>query len=106
MQFSAVIVAAGSGARAGGETPKQWRTLAGRPVARWSAEALLAAGAERVVVVVRPDEAETAAKALSGLPRLTLVSGGRERVDSVRAGLAALGDGAGAVLVHDAARPF
>ena len=34
----------------------------------------------------------------------TLIIGGAERADSVRAGLAAIGDGI--VLVHDAARPF
>ena len=53
MRFSAIIVAAGSGARAGSDTPKQWRPLAGKPVARWSLEALLAAGAETVAVVIR-----------------------------------------------------
>ncbi len=106
MGFSAVIVAAGSGARAGGEAPKQWRMLAGRPVARWSAEALLAAGAEAVVVVVRAGDEAVAAAALEGLPRLSIMSGGLERADSVRAGLAALPDAAEAVLVHDAARPF
>ena len=107
MRFSAVIVAAGSGSRAGGEAPKQWRALGGRAVARWSAEALLAAGAERLVVVVRPGEEPTAAEMLRDLPRLTLVPGGRERIDSVRAGLAALAaDAPEAVLIHDAARPF
>jgi 2-C-methyl-D-erythritol 4-phosphate cytidylyltransferase/2-C-methyl-D-erythritol 2,4-cyclodiphosphate synthase len=107
MRFSAVIVAAGSGLRAGSAAPKQWRPLNGRAVARWSAEALLAAGAEDVVVVVRAGEEGLAAAALAGLPRLTLVPGGAERVDSVRAGLAAVAAGAPeAVLIHDAARPF
>ncbi|HEY5288399.1 MAG TPA: NTP transferase domain-containing protein, partial [Caulobacteraceae bacterium] len=46
MDFTAVIVAAGSGARAGGA--KQWRRLAGKPIARWSLEAFLAAGARHV----------------------------------------------------------
>ena len=52
MIFVAVIVAAGSGNRAGG--PKQWRSLGGKPVARWSLEAMLAAGAIEAVVVVPP----------------------------------------------------
>jgi 2-C-methyl-D-erythritol 4-phosphate cytidylyltransferase/2-C-methyl-D-erythritol 2,4-cyclodiphosphate synthase len=107
MKFSAVIVAAGSGSRAGSATPKQWRPLQGRAVARWSAEALLAAGAERLVVVVRAGEEADASQALAGLPRIQLVAGGAERVDSVRAGLAAASvDGPEAVLIHDAARPF
>ena len=107
MRFSAVIVAAGSGARAGADQPKQWRSLAGRPVVRWSAEALLAAGAERLIVVVRSGEEPAAAEALHGLPHVTLVPGGAERIDSVRAGLAALAlEPPEAVLIHDAARPF
>ena len=107
MRFSAVIVAAGAGARAGSGAPKQWRLLNGRAVVRWSAEALLNAGAERLVVVVPPGEEGVAAEALGNLPRLTLVAGGRQRIDSVLAGLASLGpDAAEAVLIHDAARPF
>ena len=45
MTFSAVVVAAGSGTRAGPGQAKQWRDLAGKPVLRWSVEALLASGA-------------------------------------------------------------
>ncbi|MFN6982692.1 MAG: NTP transferase domain-containing protein, partial [Brevundimonas sp.] len=52
MSFSGIIVAAGSGSRAGGD--KQWRALGGKPVLRWSAEALLNAGADELVVVVAP----------------------------------------------------
>lgn len=106
MEFSAVIVAAGAGTRAGGEAPKQWRPLAGRPVVRWSAEVLLAAGAQALILVVREGEEAAASEALAGLPRVVIVRGGRERVDSVRAGLAALPTQTAAVLIHDAARPF
>jgi 2-C-methyl-D-erythritol 4-phosphate cytidylyltransferase/2-C-methyl-D-erythritol 2,4-cyclodiphosphate synthase len=106
MRFEAVIVAAGSGSRAGGETPKQWRGLAGKPVARWSLEALLAAGAEAVAVVIPPGDEARAANAFAGLSGWSLVAGGAERTDSVRAGLAALPGAAEAVLIHDAARPL
>ncbi len=105
MRFSAVIVAGGAGLRAGGGEPKQWRALAGKPVARWSAEAFVAAGAAEVVVVVPADDPR-AADVFAGLP-VRFVVGGAERVDSVRAGLAALeAEDAEAVLIHDAARPF
>jgi 2-C-methyl-D-erythritol 4-phosphate cytidylyltransferase/2-C-methyl-D-erythritol 2,4-cyclodiphosphate synthase len=104
MSFSAVIVAAGAGSRAGG-VAKQWRTLAGRPVARWSLEGLLAAGAETVCIVVSPADAETAREAFEGLPNWTLALGGAERHHSVQAGLKALG-APERVLIHDAARPF
>jgi len=103
--FAAVVVAAGSGSRAGGA--KQWRLLGGRPVIRWSVEALLKAGAEDLVVVVSPGAEAEAAEALAGLTGWRAVVGGAARTDSVRAGLAALGGADDRpVLVHDAARPF
>ena len=106
MSFSALIVAAGSGVRAGADGPKQWRLLAGRPVARWSLEGLLAAGAVKVAVAVRSDDRDTAREAFAGLENWTLVDGGATRSASVRHGLAALPDDTDAVLIHDAARPF
>ena len=105
MSFSAVIVAAGTGSRAGGA--KQWRDLGGRPVLRWSAEALLAAGASELAVVVAPGAEAPAAKALAGLDRWFAVVGGDTRAASVQAGLNALTAAPDArVLIHDAARPL
>ncbi len=107
MRFSAVIAAAGSGRRAGGDRPKQWRLLAGKPVLRWSAEGLAAAGAELLVVAVAKGEETAAAEALAGLSNVRIIRGGAERADSVKAGLAALASSPpDAVLIHDAARPF
>jgi 2-C-methyl-D-erythritol 4-phosphate cytidylyltransferase/2-C-methyl-D-erythritol 2,4-cyclodiphosphate synthase len=107
MGFVAVIVAAGVGARAGPGEAKQWRTLAGRPVLRWSAEALLRAGADELVVVVAEGQQDRARQALAGLAGWRLTVGGAARSDSVKAGLAALSCGDDAlVLVHDAARPL
>jgi 2-C-methyl-D-erythritol 4-phosphate cytidylyltransferase/2-C-methyl-D-erythritol 2,4-cyclodiphosphate synthase len=107
VRFSAVIAAAGVGRRAGGERPKQWRLLTGRPVLRWSAEGLAAAGAERLVVAVAEGEEASAAEALAGLSGVVIVRGGAERADSVKAGLGALAAfPPEAVLIHDAARPF
>jgi 2-C-methyl-D-erythritol 4-phosphate cytidylyltransferase/2-C-methyl-D-erythritol 2,4-cyclodiphosphate synthase len=105
--FSTLIVAAGQGLRAGPGAPKAWRLLAGRPVVRWSVEALLAAGAREAVVVVTPDRMAAAAEALAGLAGWRTVAGGATRSQSVQAGLAALtGPDEEIVLVHDAARPF
>ncbi len=105
MTTTALIVAAGKGERAGAGVPKQYRSLAGRPVLRWAAESLLAHPAVGCVrVVVAKDQKDAARVALEGLVVGELIEGGAERADSVRAGLAAItGD---AVLVHDAARPF
>ncbi len=107
MDFCAVIVAAGSGVRAGPGGAKQWRDLAGKPVCRWSAEALLAAGARHVVVVIAPADRPIAEAALAGLDGWSLAIGGAQRADSTLAGLEALAAfSPEAVLIHDAARPF
>jgi len=103
----AVLVAAGSGSRAGGEIPKQFQPLRGKPVLMWSLEALLQCEEiTAIAVVVSPSER---ARALSILPsgrRISVIDGGAERTDSVRAGLQALdGRGLQKVLIHDAARP-
>jgi 2-C-methyl-D-erythritol 4-phosphate cytidylyltransferase/2-C-methyl-D-erythritol 2,4-cyclodiphosphate synthase len=107
MSFSVVIVAAGGGTRAGPGLAKQWRRLAGRPVLRWSVEALLAAGAREMVIVVSEDGETLAAQALTGLTGWRTARGGATRALSVQAGLNAIsGPTDEAVLVHDAARPF
>jgi 2-C-methyl-D-erythritol 4-phosphate cytidylyltransferase/2-C-methyl-D-erythritol 2,4-cyclodiphosphate synthase len=105
MKFAAVIVAAGTGSRAGEGAPKQWRKVGGKPVLRWSAEALLAAGAAPLVVVVADGQERAASEALMGLTGWSLAKGGATRALSVQSGLA-LVDAVEAVLVHDAARPF
>ncbi len=89
----------------GGDVPKQFRLLAGKPVLRWAVESLIRHPAVRAVrVVVGQGQQERARQALSGLEIGEFIEGGAERADSVRAGLAAIeGD---AVLAHDAARPF
>lgn len=105
---AAVVVAAGRGVRAGGELPKQYRTLSGVSVIRRSL-ALFADHPQVTVVqpVIHPDDAELCATAASGLQLLAPVFGGKTRQQSVRAGLEALAiHRPSFVLVHDAARPF
>ncbi|MBU2166946.1 MAG: bifunctional 2-C-methyl-D-erythritol 4-phosphate cytidylyltransferase/2-C-methyl-D-erythritol 2,4-cyclodiphosphate synthase [Alphaproteobacteria bacterium] len=109
MRFQAVVVAAGSGSRAGVDKP--WVALAGVPVLRWSVRALLEAGAGDVVVVVGPHRLTDVAGALAGLTGWRAVEGGATRAESVMRGLDAIeaGDSARAdtpLLIHDAARPF
>ncbi len=107
MAFSAVIVAAGAGLRAGPGEPKAWRPLAGKPILRWSVEGLLAAGAADIVVVAAEDRLAGLEEALAGLPRWRGTAGGATRAQSVRAGLAALpASQEQPILIHDAARPF
>ena len=53
--IAALLLAAGSARRFG--APKLLEELDGRPLIRWSADALLASRADRVFVVVPPDHA-------------------------------------------------
>jgi 2-C-methyl-D-erythritol 4-phosphate cytidylyltransferase / 2-C-methyl-D-erythritol 2,4-cyclodiphosphate synthase len=105
MTVTALIVAAGKGERLGGGIPKQYRLLNGKPVLRWAVEALMRHPAiDSTRVVIGEGQDESAAEALRGLDVGPFIAGGVERADSVRSGLAAIEGGA--VLVHDAARPF
>lgn len=93
-----IIVAGGSGHRFG--SLKQYAELRGRRVLDFSVAAARATS-ERVVLVVpgqlldRPEPGVDA-----------IVAGGATRSASVRAGLAAVGDDAEVIVVHDAARPL
>ena len=106
MRFSVILAAAGAGLRLGGNTPKQWLQLAGRPVARWSLETFLKCGAEEVIVVVNSDGRIEADEAFASLTGWRSVPGGATRSDSVRRGVTALSRPVDAILIHDAARPL
>jgi 2-C-methyl-D-erythritol 4-phosphate cytidylyltransferase len=104
-----VIVAAGSGTRAGGNELKQLRWVAGKPMLLHSVQAFHARSDVAMVICVLP-------RALCGDPppwlfqcdtdRLLLALGGRTRGESVWNGLEDLPEEARVVLVHDAARPL
>ena len=103
-----LVVAAGSGSRTGGELPKQYRTLGGKPLLRHAVEHLRRAGIEHVRVVIGRGQEELYASAVGDLALAAPVLGGAARQQSVRSGLDALDaeGGTAAVLIHDAARPF
>ncbi|MGJ3232368.1 MAG: bifunctional 2-C-methyl-D-erythritol 4-phosphate cytidylyltransferase/2-C-methyl-D-erythritol 2,4-cyclodiphosphate synthase [Oceanicaulis sp.] len=104
--FSACIVAAGRGERAGGGLAKQWRPLAGKPVIAWSIERFAAHPACReVLVAVAPGSSEEARRALGALAAaVRLVDGGETRSASVRNLVDAAREPV--LMIHDAARPF
>jgi len=104
----ALIVAAGSGTRLGGDLPKQYLPLAGRAVLRHSAETFLRHPAVAGVrVVISPEHRALYEAATADLALLPPVPGGANRQDSVRNGLESLVDlQPSQVLIHDAARPF
>ena len=105
-----VMPAAGRGKRLGGSTPKQFLSVAGRPLIAWSLQPFFddprCAG---VMLAIAADDADWLA-IRSTLARPVLeTAGGAERADSVRLALEALlargAKSADWVLVHDAARP-
>ncbi|MCG3195543.1 MAG: 2-C-methyl-D-erythritol 4-phosphate cytidylyltransferase [bacterium] len=112
---AAILVAAGSGKRleaASGGKNKVLLSLEGCPLFTYSLRTLANSGiiGGEMVLVHRPDDREEIESHLQSLglgERVALVPGGRERFDSVHAGLARLADRPPEIVViHDAARPF
>ncbi|KQM65877.1 2-C-methyl-D-erythritol 4-phosphate cytidylyltransferase [Sphingomonas sp. Leaf17] len=101
----ALVVAGGQGLRAGGGVPKQFATIAGRPMLSHAVAAFARHPAIDAVVVVIGEGQQAQVAAM--LPDVRVVVGGASRRESVACGLAAIrGDGFDRILVHDAARPF
>jgi 2-C-methyl-D-erythritol 4-phosphate cytidylyltransferase/2-C-methyl-D-erythritol 2,4-cyclodiphosphate synthase len=108
-QVSVLIVAGGSSRRMGGDIPKPYRMLAGKPLLAHTLAAFLAhPDIAQVQVAIRAeDTAHYTALAPSDPRLLPPITGGAERQDSVRIGLEALAAHAPThVLIHDAARPL
>jgi 2-C-methyl-D-erythritol 4-phosphate cytidylyltransferase len=104
-----VVVAAGQGSRLGGEVPKQFLPVGGVPMLLRAIRPFAShPEVARVVVVLAPAHAERPPEFLAPLAGsgLSIVAGGRERSDSVAAGLRALPSDCEIVLIHDGARPF
>ena len=103
----ALVVAAGSGSRAGGALPKQYRPIAGRPLLSHTLDALEHPGIDEICVVIGEGQEPFYQRAVGDRLAMAPVLGGETRQQSVRNGLEALArTGASNVLVHDAARPF
>jgi len=109
MPTVALVLAAGRGERLGHALPKGFVPLAGRPLLLHALAAMEAvAEIVRVVPVIPAGALERYREAVAGAGLRKLaepVVGGKERQDSVRAGLAALPAGTALVAIHDAARP-
>ena len=105
----ALIVAAGSGIRAGGDMPKQFRLVRGQPMLRHSFAAFARHPEfDAVYIAIGEGQDQQALECLSGLTAPRLLVGGATRRESVHKGLQAIAadGGAARVLIHDAARPF
>jgi 2-C-methyl-D-erythritol 4-phosphate cytidylyltransferase len=106
----AILVAAGRGERLGMDRPKAFARLGGRPLLAESLERLDESEWVDEIVVAAPEgwvePALLLAEELGCGKVVSVVAGGAERTDSVRAALAEVPDDATVVLVHDAARPL
>lgn len=108
MTVAAVIVAGGSGLRAGGEIPKQYQMIGGKPVIWWTLKVFTEhPGIALVQPVIGEGHERMFADAVRGLKVEPAVVGGSTRQQSCLAGLEAVANShPGKVLIHDAARPF
>ena len=105
----AVLAAAGRGERLGADRPKAFAKLRDRPLLAESLERLEASAWVDAIVIVAPPGWEEpsilVAEELGCSKVVSCVAGGETRAESVRAGVAEVGQDAAVLLVHDAARP-
>lgn len=101
-------MAAGAGTRMQSEVPKQFLPLNGRPLFYYSVQTFLESFADIEIVLIFPkkyhyNESEIL-QYFDDRSRIKIVQGGDTRFESVKNGLAEVGEGI--VFIHDAVRPF
>lgn len=110
MKHIAIVLSAGSGKRMGGQIPKQYMDLCGKPVLYYSLKAMQDSFMDEIILVAKETDIEYCNKEIVEKYSFTkvthIVSGGAERSDSVYNGLKCLdGEEDSYVYVHDGARP-
>ena len=111
MSVCALIVAAGKAVRFGGDIPKQYLEVCGRPLLAWTISRFEAAGSvDRIVLAVAEDRLLSAQQDVVepfGFSKVDkIINGGSTRQESVFKGLHALPTTTEVVLIHDGARPL
>lgn len=111
MGVSAVIVAGGRGIRMGGNIRKQYLSLAGEPLLCHCLRAFDACKSLSRIFLVVPENdqdfcRDSVLSAFTLRKKIRIISGGKERQDSVRNGVLAAGEYGGIVAIHDGVRPF
>ncbi len=111
MRHVGVIVAAGKGSRFGGDIPKQFTEVGGHPLLFYSLKVMQESFLDEIVVVTGEDWIDYVQKELAekfSFSKVTaVVKGGKERFDSVVAGLRAIKDPTEVyAYIHDGARPL
>lgn len=105
-----IIPAAGVGKRMGGDVPKQFALLAGKPIIAWTLERFQSSPLVDAIIIAAQAEHHERIRTIAaefGVTKLTeVVEGGDSRQDSVWNALKAVPPIADLVLVHDAVRPL
>ncbi len=107
---SAIIVAAGKGARMKAEINKQFINIIDRPVLAYTLEAFEACELIDEIIIVTREEDIILCKEIVDISELVkvtkIVVGGKERQESVYKGLQEIDHRATIVAIHDGARPL
>lgn len=106
-----IIVAGGKGLRMGGDLPKQFMPLHGKPVLMHTIERFRAYSDELKIILVLPHEQQDYWRQICQKYNFTIehtvVDGGQTRFHSSQNGVAAVPDDAtGVIGIHDGVRPF
>ena len=105
-----IIVAGGKGLRMGGDIPKQFLPVGGKPILMRTIERFLQYDASMQVVLVLPESQQDYWRTLCDEYHFsqpyTLANGGETRFHSVKNGLALVSPDATLIGVHDGVRPF
>ncbi len=108
-KYSAVIVAGGKGYRVGGELPKQFLPIGGKPMLMHTLNAFYLFNKEMRIIVVLPEEFVSLWQQLCSEHNFVInhriVVGGETRFHSVKNGLNEVSSEE-IVAIHDGARPF
>ncbi|MFQ5824839.1 MAG: 2-C-methyl-D-erythritol 4-phosphate cytidylyltransferase [bacterium] len=111
MHVSAIIVAAGRGHRMGGSVPKQFQSICGKPIFYYAVQKFEECTLIDEIVLVAAEDwllyiSQEIVNRFDLKKIRNIVAGGKERQDSVFAGLKALEGPPDLVAIHDAVRPF
>ncbi|MBO4641698.1 MAG: 2-C-methyl-D-erythritol 4-phosphate cytidylyltransferase [Bacteroidaceae bacterium] len=111
MEYYAILVAGGKGVRMGGDIPKQFLPIGGRPVLMRTIDSFVEAFEEIRIILVLPESQQEywhrLCEEYDFRTPVEITSGGETRYHSVKNGLSRILEGAeGIVGVHDGVRPF
>lgn len=108
--ITTIIVAGGSGTRMGSELPKQFLTIANRPILMHTIDSFAKAIGTHQIIVVLPADSTTLWQQLCQDHSFTtdhkVVVGGDSRFASVKNGIAEVDSDSNIVLIHDGVRPL